>query len=102
MSIVSDSKLDELIEINTDSTILSVLQELKERRNSEWVSVKDELPVINEGSSAELIICTDEGVFTGMYFYPDSTFCDDMDTVFELSEVTYWMTIPFPPKEIKE
>jgi Lar family restriction alleviation protein len=64
-------------------------------RHSQWISVEDRLPEINQYvdifiGNVELL----EEDFFGKHFYDETT-----DTVYYLTEVTHWMPKPQPPKE---
>jgi hypothetical protein len=59
---------------------------------SEWISVEDRLPEINE----EVLIYPSGWIMCGSF---DGETWVDEDRVNPVFHVTYWMPLPMPPKE---
>ncbi len=59
-----------------------------------WISVKDRLPEPNTGETF-LIFIKDGDIQTSWYETDDKDF---FKPEFDYSEVTYWMSLPKPPK----
>ena len=65
-----------------------------------WVSVDDRLP---EKNGVYITFCDDEGVFSALYERgrKQSEWTDDYEGYLDF-DVTHWMPLPEPPKEVSE
>ena len=67
---------------------------------SEWISVDDRLPVVEETWSGEVLVCVGGKAVTVGWFedYDGGTWHTDPGRLFD-GDVTHWQPLPEPPND---
>jgi hypothetical protein len=63
----------------------------------EWISVKDQMPTMGQD-----ILCFSKGRIFHSWWDSISSMCDwyDIQNTWIIEDVTHWMPLPLPPKDL--